>query len=93
MCEVEHAIFYPAGFSAVALLAKSGVDASLALLSFLHEGILLAFRLCLTSGAAVIDTPHISFVFVAEIVPIYFVAGHHLRHYVLFEHVSVCQWV
>lgn len=91
MRKVEYTIFNPAGLRAVALLAKSRVDASFALPSLRHEGILFAFRLSLASGAAVVHIAHLDFILIAKVIPIRFVAGHHLGHHVLFEHVAVCQ--
>jgi hypothetical protein len=91
--EVEHAIFYPAGLRAIVLLAESGIDASPALLRFLSEGILLAFRLCLTSSAAVLHTVNIGFDLIAKVVPFRFFAGHHLGQDVFFEHITVCQYI
>lgn len=93
MRKVEYTIFNPAGLRAAALLAKSRVDASFALFGLLNEGILIAFKLCLTSGTAVIPPAHLDLILIAKIVPIRFVAGHHLGHNVLFEHVSVRQYV
>jgi hypothetical protein len=93
MREIEHTIFNPAGLNPIALLPKPRIDASLALLSLRNEGILLTFRLCLAYGAALIQAGDLSFILVAEIVPTRFVAGHHLGHHVLFEHVAVCQYV
>jgi len=91
--KVRYTIFNPAGLRPVALLAKSRVDAGFALLDRLNEGILLAFRLCLTSGAAVVHTAHLDFVLIAEVVPIRFFAGHHLGQNVLLEHITVCQYI
>lgn len=70
MRKVKHTIIQPTGLRSCALLAKSRVDASLALLGVLHEGILLAIRLCLATGAAVVHTADTDTVFVAEVVPV-----------------------
>ena len=91
--KVENTILDPARLRSIALLAKSSIDASFALLSFTREGVLLAFRLQLTSGAAVFHAAHPNLVFVAEVVPFRFDAGHHLGHHVLFEYIAVCQYI
>jgi hypothetical protein len=91
--KVEHTIFNPARLRPAALLAKSRVDSSPTSSSLRYEGILLAFSLCLTSRMAVVHTVHVDFVFIAEIVPFRFVAGHHLGQDVIFEHVAVCQHI
>ena len=91
--KVEYTIFNPPGLRPVALLAKSRVDPSFALLGLLNEGILLAFGLCLTSGATVVHTAHLDFTLIAQVIPTRFVAGHDLGHNVLLEHVTVCQYV
>jgi hypothetical protein len=91
--KVKHTIFNPAGLSPNALLPKPRIDASFALLGLRNERILLAFRLCLAYGAAVVHTAGLSFVFVAEVVPTRFVAGHHLGQNILLEHITVCQHI
>lgn len=91
--EIEHTIFNPAGLSPVVLLPKPRIDASSALPGLRNEGILLAFRLCLASGAAVVHTADVKFVHVAEIVPTRFVAGHHLGQNILLEDITVRQHI
>lgn len=91
--KVENAILNPAGSSSIALLAKSRIDASFALLGLLHEGVLLALRLRLTSGTAVFHAADLNLGFVAEVVPFRFDAGHHLGHHVLFEYIAMCQCI
>ena len=91
--KVENTILDPARLRSIALFAKSRIDASFALLGLTREGVLLAFRLQLTSGAAVFHAAHPNLVFVAEVVPFHFDTGHHFGHYVLLEHVAVCQYI
>lgn len=72
MGKIQHTIVQPTGLCSVALLAKSRVNASLALLSLLYEGVLLAIRLCLALGMAVVYTADIGSIFVTKIVPVRF---------------------
>jgi hypothetical protein len=92
--EVQHAILQPSGLHAFfARLAKSRVDSSLALHTRLHERILLATGLCLTSRTALVDTADLLCTLIAEIIPVRLVAGHHLGQHILVEHITVSQGV
>jgi hypothetical protein len=93
MYEVQQTIFQPSRLGSLIRLAESRVYSSLALQGGLHERILLAVRLCLTHGTAGFDTVGHDCGLIAEVVPVRFVAGHHLGHHILFEHVAVCQCV
>lgn len=68
--KVQHPIFQPTGLCSFALLAKPRVNTSSALLGLLHEGVLLAIRLCPASGTAVFHADGAESVFVAKVVPV-----------------------
>lgn len=91
--KIEHTIFNPAGLSPIVLLPEPRIDTSSTLLDLRNEGVLLAFGLCLASGAAGVHTADLSFIFVAEIIPTDFVAGHHLGQNILLKHVTVRQHI
>jgi Ni,Fe-hydrogenase III small subunit len=94
MCEVQDSIFQPSGLRPFfARLAKSRVDSGLALHSRLDERILLATGSCLASRTAVFYTTDLVCALIAQIIPVHLVAGHHLGHHVLVEHVAVSQGV
>lgn len=95
MCKVQHTIFQPTGPRSLALLAKSRVNTSPALLVLLHEGVLLAIRLCLALGTAGVHAADNSSIFVAKVVPVRQVhfAGQYLGYHIFFEHVAMCQHV
>lgn len=95
MCKVQHTIFQPTGPCSLALLAKSRVNTSPALLGLLREGVLFAIGLRLAPGTAVFHTADAESVFVAKVVPVRQLrfAGQYLGHHIFFEHVAVCQHV
>lgn len=95
MREVQYTMLQPSGLRPIfARLAKSRVDSSLTLPGLLHERILFTAGLCLASRTAFVDTADLLLcALTAEVIPVRFVAGHHLGHYILFEHVTVCQGI
>ena len=91
MCQVQHTVFQPTRLRSFIRLPKSRVGSGFALPVLLNVRILPAIGLCLAPGAAVVHAGDLQCVFIAEVVPVHFVAGHHLGHHILFEHVAVCQ--
>ena len=91
MCEVQYTVFQPTRLRSFIRLPKSRVGSGFALPVLLNERILPAIGLCLAPGAAVVHAGDLQCVLVAEVVPVHFVAGHHLGHHILFEHITVRQ--